>query len=409
MSKAIFTMLNGRVFQIVQSTEIPSILERIPSQNKVNTNTDDHLKTVTATVKISNVGSHKCINTNAEKYKALVEYLKKMEVTELNAISDKYQIYLDYSIYNDGCELTHSVVIKPITAKDAAILLGVATNNELVYRRVKVFEQRLAFGINSPLPMGIMDCEKKNYVFKINDITIYQDMSTLTDENLHNSIYDCSLMACGCRHTTVQDSLIGYMPVFSTSASGMCICDIEINFVPRKIYIDLKFVNGDYTVAYDDSEIHDIIQDNIDKKYHPTPDPDPSGSSEEGHCPHHHKHGSDRLPDADGDETPDKDGYYNYYERCLSTNPGAYLVVEDLISPKSFNPKTMIRKKKVLRDIPDILIGEYVHFVEVIKDMSTTDNYEEVDDDTSEEHGHGVDEVEPDDDIIMIDVGDIHV
>jgi hypothetical protein len=69
----------------------------------------------------------------------------------------------------------------------------------------------------------------------------------------------------------------------------------------------------------------------------------------------------------------------------------------------------MIRKKKVIRDIPDILIGEYVHFVEVIKDMSTTDNYEEVEDSEEDQHGHGVDEVEPDDDIIMIDVGDIHV
>ena len=406
MSKAIFTILNGRVFKISQSTEIPSILTTIPSQNKVTTNTDDHLKTVTETVTISNMDSS-CVRTNAERYKAMCDYLKKMEVTELNTISNKYQVYLDYAICANGCELTHSVAIKPIDAKDAALLLGVATNNELVYRRVKLFENKISFGINNPLPLGIMDSQKKNYRFKINDITIYQDLSTLTAENLHNSIYEnpaCkSCDPCGnCGHSTVNDSLLGYAAVFSTSASGMSISDIDIDFVPRKIIVDLRITNGEYTVAYDDTEIFNIIKDNIEKKYAPEPTP-PEGSSEEGYIPD-----SDKLPDADGSTTPNKEGYYNYYERCLSTTPDALLVVEDLISPRIFDKFKMIRKKKVLLDIPNILIGEYVHFVEVVKDIPTTDGAQEVDTD-SDETASGVDEVETDDDIIMLDVGDIQV
>jgi hypothetical protein len=160
-------------------------------------------------------------------------------------------------------------------------------------------------------------------------------------------------------------------------------------------------MNGDYIVAYDDTEVINIIKDNIEKKYAPEPTP-PDGSSDEAHIPD-----SDKLPDADGSTTPDKDGYYNYYERCISTNPDALLVVEDLISPRVFDRRTMIRKKKVLLDIPDILIGEYVHFVEVVKDIPTTDNAQEIDPDSDEE-GEGVDEAETDDDIIMLDVGDIH-
>ena len=399
MSKAIYTTLNGRVFQILQDTVEPSILTTLPSQNQVSTNTDDHLKTVTATVKISNMETS-CVHTNAEKYKAMCEYLRKMEVTEMNGISDKYQVYLDYAIYSNGCEITHSVVIKPITAKDAAILLGVATNNELVYRRVKMFEERIIFGINNPLPLGIMDCQKKNYVFKINDITIYQDLSTLTTDNLHNSIYETCYKACGCGHSTVNDSLIGYAPVFSTSASGMCITDITIDFVPRKIVVALNITNAEYIVAYDSNEIDQIIQDNIDKKY--APEPDPHGDDEDGKIPD-----SDDLPDADGSEEPNEDGYYNYYERCLSTTPGALLVVEDLISDKVFDKTKMIRKKKILLDIPDIMIGEYVHFVEAVKDMPITDDEEEVgeDDITPEPEESSVDE---DDDIIMLDVGDIN-
>lgn len=373
MSKAIYTRLNGKLSQIDQNTIEPSILNSLPSQDSVSTTMDDRLKIVTETVKISDMETE-CIKTNAELYNIMIEDLKRNGTTQIQFVSNNFQVYVDYAICSDGCELTHSVAIKPISAKDVAILLGVATNNELVYRRAKLLTNKIMFGIQNVIPLGIMDSAKKNYKFIINDITVYQDLSTL-NKSVHNSIYEnptnycntkSSCMKCYTGHSTINDSLMGFTPVFSTSAANMKIANVDINFVPRKIIVDLQLVLSDYIVVYDDADVIKVIQDNIDKKYEKDPE-NPHGSDDPAHIPHHKK---ERYPDADGDETPDENGHYDYYERCLSTTPDALLVVEELISDRLYNPRKMIKIDKIIKDIPDISVGEYVHYVEVFVDSA---------------------------------------
>ena len=202
------------------------------------------------------------------------------------------------------------------------------------------------------------------YHFKINDISIYQDTTSIPG-CCHNSIY-CTPYSIDSA-ATVFDALSGYICIYSTNAAGIQISDIDINFVPKTIDLKINFTLANCIVAYNDADIVTLVQEIINEKYHhqpPTPHTGPDGEDETLFP------GEDHRP-ADGDYKPNKDGWYDYYERCLSTNPGALLVVEDLIPATSYKVDTMIRKCLVKKDIPDITVGEYVHYVEVYDDDDT--------------------------------------
>ena len=66
---------------------------------------------------------------------------------------------------------------------------------------------------------------------------------------------------------------------------------------------------------------------------------------------------------SDAYTSADNNGFYYYYERCIESNPGALLVVEDAIPDNKYDKNTMIRHSKVVLDIPDISTGDYVRYV----------------------------------------------
>jgi len=361
MSKAIYTMINSKYYKINQDTSVPTKLCSFPEENHTQSSLDERLKQATYNVYISTM-EKTCVKSNRAKYYEMINYLKDNLITEIESVQDTFKVAIDYTICNSSCELDHSVAIKPLSPSDAAIILGVATNNEGVYRRVKTFGQEIEFGISNPLPLGIMATNPGSYSFKINDITIYQDLSPISG-TLHNSIYKKS---CCCRSTTVGDSLSKFAAIFSTSALGIEIQQLSIPFIPRKVFVNLYMCLANLIEAYDDTEVNNILIENIENKYEPDkpdePGPNPGGDGDdEGKLPD-----ADKYPDANGNEVPDANGWYDYYEKCLSTNPNALLVVEDLISDASYDSTKMIRKRKVILDIPDVAVGDYVRYVEAV-------------------------------------------
>lgn len=360
MPKAIYTMINSKYYKINQDTSVPKKLCEFPSENHTQSSFDERLKQATYNVYISTM-EKTCIKSNRAKYYEMINHLKDKLITEIDTVQNTFRVAIDYTICNSSCELDHSVAIKPLSPSDAAIILGVATNNESVYRRVKTFAQEIDFALSNPLPLGIMSTASSSYSFKINDITIYQDLSPISD-TLHNSIYN---KGCCCKSTTVSDSLSKYAAIFSTSALGIEIQQLSISFIPRKIIVNLYMCLAGLIEAYDENEVINILIENIENKYNPDTDPDDPDAGDDGDddgtIPD-----ADKYPDADGDETPNSDGWYDYYEKCLSTNPKALLVVEDLISDAMYDSNKMIRKKKVIKDIPDVAVGDYVRYVEAV-------------------------------------------
>ena len=188
---------------------------------------------------------------------------------------------------------------------------------------------------------------------------------------------------------TISHGLEDMELVYSSDAEGIEFAPIEISFAPRKVQIAIDMVLANYVVCYDDSEIQEILDENMEKKYHPIPPvppcppyppvppcppyppvpPTPPYPPIPPHPPippfppkpdddKMFPEDDDKVP-ADGDYEP-RDGYFDFYERARKGNPNALLVVEDAIPDSVYEPKKMIKKAMVIRDIPDVRVGEYV-------------------------------------------------
>lgn len=409
--KAIYLTLGEKVYRLNQDTRVPSILEYIPTESKSSINTDEALKTVVETISLSTMETSG-IKSNGQLFKDFKDYLRNKKITQIYNIYDRYKIAIDYSLNNGICDLSRNIVIKDMSFEDAAILLGVGTNSECVYRRVKDIRSKLEFGITVPVPLGITSPGTKQYRLQIHDISFYVDTQPYTG-NLHNSIYQTPY-GCAANKTTIHEDLKDYALIYSTAVEGLRVQDLVIPFMPRKVSLDILLTYDNLIVAYDDMEVNKIVEDNIKNKYHhhdpENPDPvDPEGIV----IPD-----TDNLPDADGCTKPDRHGWYDYWERCNATSPHARLVVEDLTPDSVYDQKAMVKRKKILKDIPDIEIGEYVHYVEAIEDDPITHHSCPVhhhcdcnNDDTSTDNTEDNTDIEPtptvpDDEVVDTSVSD---
>ena len=357
--KAIYVKIGNNVYKVKQNTAIPTSLTfRTPGVSS-SLNVDSYNKAVTQNIYINNL-KKPGTKSNAELYRELVDYLKTEEITEIREIQNYFKIYVDYTAYENGREIDRASVVRPIKPLDKSYMLGVATNNECVYRRVKTFNPSIEFRMNDVLPHGIMSTQKNGYKLKINNIAIFQDFSEQPE--IHESTYEVSY---GIGSSTLQSNLDNMKMIYSTQNEGIDIQEISLSFVPRTIEIAMDVTLADYIVVYNDNDINKILIDNIESKYHPEED-DPPVTPEDPDDPGSIIPDPEDKPSADGDYTPDEEGYFSYYERCNETTPDSLLVVEDLIPDTLYDTNTMIKKSMVLADIEDIEVGEYVVFREAL-------------------------------------------
>lgn len=356
--KAIYTKIGENVYRINQPTGVPSDVTFKAPGSSSTLNIDPINGNVSQNITINTL-KKPGTKSNAQLYKDLVAFIKEKEITEISSIQNFFKVYIDYTVFEDGREIEHAQVIRPTACIDKALILGVATNNECVYRRVKDFNPKIEFRLKHKFPHGIMQQKKSKYILKINNIAIFESKREF--QEVHNSTYN---VAYDVPSSIINASVDGDILVYSSYNDGIDIQGVELNFIPREVSIFLDIILTKYVVVYDDKTITDILIENIDKKYsedtQPTDPEAPSDGSEDDIL----------IPDddpkkpADGDYEPDENGYYDWYERCKLTTPNALLVVEDLISDASYNVNTMIKKSMVVQDIPDIEVGEYVLYRE---------------------------------------------
>ena len=353
--KAIYTILHDKVFKVNQDTNIPRTLTQKAPGASSTVNTDSATKTVTQFVTINTMKTTGT-KSNRELYEEIVKYLKDKCVTDIKTIQNFYKIYIDYTVFEGNKEIEHSVVIKPMAPEDQLLPLGVATNSELVYRRVKMFETSVEFRLRNSLPYGIMESKKGKYTLKINNVCIFQDFAKQGEK--HNSVYETSYSVGS---ETINHNLENMVMIYSSYNEGLEIQPVTLNFSPRSITVKFDITLCNFVVVYNDADINQILIENIKSKY----EPDKGGIE----VPDDEEEGSlipdtESKPSADGEYIPDDNGFYSYYERCRETTPNALLVVEDLIPDSVYDVNTMIKQCMVVEDIPDIDINEYVLYVE---------------------------------------------
>lgn len=343
--KAIYTKIDDKVYKINQNTGKPLDLTYKPSGVTSTLQIDPSNKFVKQLLQINTLESTN-IKSNGQLFKELSDYIKEKKLTEIDTIQNYFKVCIDYMVFYNNKEIEHAQVIRPIECVDKAILLGVGTNNECVYRRVKTFNPKIDFRMRDPLPHGIIEHSKGNYILKINNISVFQSLKEFNE--VHNSIYEVPYRIPS---SVINADLDNTVMVYSSSNTGVDIQEIRLNFMPRHIEVSLDMVLTNYTVVYNDTDISNILIENIEKKYAEgegdtdIKTPDDSGTT---------------IVPGDDSDINNKESTIEVYQKCTEETPNALLVVEDLMPEDTFNASKMIKKNVVIGDIPDIEVGDYV-------------------------------------------------
>lgn len=373
--KSIYTMINNTLYRIRQDASVPYQLSTLPAGCTAALSMDTSAKEVTEIIKINTL-KRSSIKSNGQLVQEMLDKLKEDKITEIDTIQNNFKIYIDYSVYCEGRLIDHSAVIRSAIPHDKGIFLGVSRENELLYRRVKYFEHDIEFAVKNPLPFGITHTRRQNYEIKVNAVCLFEDIHG--NDNYHPS-HECVPLQIPSASidTTVSDMLM----VYSSENDDVDISPIQLAYIPRKMCFKIQIQLADYYEVYSKATVDAILLENIKNKYDhidPTvpdkpdnpdkpdvPDkPDNPDKPDEPDKPDTPITPSDNPKPADGDFDPDDNGWFDFYERCTSTSPGRLLVVEDAIPAASYSSKTMIRKSNVIKDIPDIKVGEYVLYRE---------------------------------------------
>lgn len=377
--KAIYTLINDQYYYLKQNTAEPVALSNQAPDNGASLTIDANCGEVTEAININTL-SKDHLKSNAQLYNEMVDSLTQNKVKEIKTLYNFYKIYIDYAIYENGKEIDHSAVIKPISPEDKAMILGVGKNNECVYRRVKAFEHTISFTIRNTLPYGIISRKNGNYQLKIFSIALFEDKNYVSDD-CHCSEYDHGYCFPSL---SINTSIMDMPMVYSSEKEKMEFEPICLSFIPRKVNIKLSLILANLITVYDKATIDKILTTNNGGKNpydDTTPETPESGKTDDDKT-------DDDKPDkpseptskpvvdeegsiiADGVNTPNADGWMDYYEKCRKTTPHALLVVADDAPKDTFDHTTMIRQKNVVKDLPDIQVGEYVVYRETIVDFA---------------------------------------
>ena len=353
--KGIYEVIDGKIYRLQQKMGIPTSIAIKPLGVSTNLTIDKATSTVEQNVFINTI-KRNGLKSNRELYFEMVDKIKKEKITEVTPIGNFFKVYIEYTLFEDDRPIETSAVIRPVMPLDQGILLGVATNNECVYRQVKTFSQPIDFKTRNTVPYGIMMKRARKYRLEIHNIALFQGFG---EPEIHESEYSNPYKI---NSVTINESINDMVMVYSSENEGIKIQPVDLTFIPRMVSIRLDLTMSDYIVAYNTADIDALIQINIKNKYDPDPEPivpDPDD-------PYPVVPKPDENPDSDGNEEPDDEGYFNWYERCNSTTPKAKVVVEDAMKQPLYDPTTMVHKYKVKKDIPDIEVGEYVIYREAI-------------------------------------------
>lgn len=253
-TKAIYTKIDDTYYRVNQDTEIPTNVFSMPGTHS-NMTVDPLSQKVNSKLWINTI-SKSTVSTNKELYENMIEDININKVKSIQQITDRYLIYLDYCVYNkDDKEITHSVAIKELNVKDSVYLLGVNSDGDLMYKRIKELIGDMSFVVKNEYPMGIMYTNTDQYKLIINDLIVYQDLNE-THRSSENVCY-----AVGSH--TITSTIAGLKKIYSTADNSISIAAVEVPFIPREISLRIHIALDNIIVVYDDAEISDIVINNI--------------------------------------------------------------------------------------------------------------------------------------------------
>lgn len=271
--KSIYSIYGDKVYRHLQKIKPVRLLA---SWEQSSSSVEINGRCVKNRVVINTITDPFNADSNKQCYEKLEEFIREKATKNIDVISDKFKLKVDYSIKKDNCDAERFTVMKDVTYEDKAFVLGINEENESVYRRVRCLNPIIKLQNTVRVPQGISECMRSSYIININSIELFQYKSDDVVQ-VNPSIYDTPLK-CNC--SLVRSDLAESICVYSSLDDHIAFQPITVKFVPSLIELDIKILLSNLIVAYNNETIDEIVIENnvIDSGQDiPSPQPQPSG------------------------------------------------------------------------------------------------------------------------------------
>lgn len=360
----VFGIFGVNLYEIQENAPITEFINRLPEQSCC-VSYDSACNSRSINIKL--VGVEGNSKSNKEYYQEIQEYIKSMEIDSMKMINDRYKIMVDF-IFTDryGHVIDEGIRMHRLSSVDVGVINPLNINDELTYRRAKVFRMKLPLRYESTPSFGIKkEGLSGTYYFRINSIKVLADVS-LPDNtadtfmmNLHSPLLDKTLNRKSQTIKTLSENM---EVIYDSSENSVSFNTIEINRFPREIWINLEMIMNNFFETNSTEVINDLLMNNKNNDIPPVIPGKPNPPTHGNCCgEHHHHHDSCGCG-------PDCGEYDAKWKRYEESDPTKFLVVPADILDEDLDETCMVKVNdpKLQIDIPDIQVGEYVYYKEYI-------------------------------------------
>lgn len=276
-------------------------------------------------------------------------------IKSLVKMSTKFKVFIDFAIYDEKKNIIEEgVKIHPLDdVKDTVRIFDVDENDQCNYIQEKCFKTSIllfgpaisACGVNY---RGILLTKKSPKFLRIRRIMIGAQLEDSSSPkgiaHLNRTIIDKTIH---CVSPTTDDVKENFVMIYDSAGQPFSI--VNFGDSPRSISLDLNIsVSGFFQASK-------ATQAKIDETL----------SINAGENP------DNPITPPDNPDDPEEGGeFFSQFERCESTNPKAGKVISDIEYEEGNYEGRCYPYSKVVLDIADITIGEYVEFVESLSFLS---------------------------------------
>lgn len=308
------------------------------------------LNTTTITV---NLLDNKTGMTNQEYYEEFLNTLIEKKVTDLTYVKNNFKIFVDTVIYDAKRQvIDEGIKIHNIDAKNVARLLAVDRNSDCQYIPQKKFSLHIPYTF-PVYRTGITSERKSPRYIRIRNISIFAEINQSNSngiKKLNQTLLDQTISPVS---PTIQAAKEDMVEIYNSCNVNLGVIDLITS--PRTIDLNIEIALEGFVYAYDEVDIQKILTDNKNQGGTVNPDPDPDDP--------------DQPVDPDNPDCPcgcDENNYFAQFERCSKDDVHAGIVVNDTEYNSGTHQGLCYAYSQVVKDIPDIKVGEYVKYVESI-------------------------------------------
>ena len=157
---------------------------------------------------------------------------------------------VDYSVFDDENRESRAVVVKSVDGKDLVNLIPNPENNTVDYRRVKLVETVFNFYVNQSYNHKIITGGAKEYIIRINKVSVYQNLTDLPDS--HESNYNVALESDS---KAVTYLLTNHIKIYESSLNAVRFNEVRTTMKPNMLSMHIKVIVGGFTDVFNNEKL----------------------------------------------------------------------------------------------------------------------------------------------------------